>query len=341
MPNGPGPQSTIANALRSATTVVDVSAATAPSAGQVLKAVDSTHATWQPDSGGSGTVTSVAASGGVETLMGSAITTSGTVRGVETVDARTTTTEAILDAARGKLVTFGNAGATTVSIAQAGAAGNFASGWYCDVKVVGAAAVTITPTTSTIDGAATLVLTQGQTARIHSDGTNYKTGLQGSLSGGGIGGSTGSTDNRILRADGTGGATLQNSAVTCDDSGNLTGVGTINSVKRYVALLTQSGTDAPVATVLENSLGGTVVWTRNDVGDYIATLAAAFPEAKTTFVIGNRMAGYDSFPTCVIAPFASANTLEIFTINADVAGGTAARSDSMLSDTPITVMVYP
>jgi hypothetical protein len=32
-------------------------------------------------------------------------------------------------------------------------------------------------------------------------------------------------------------------------------------VKRYVALLTQSGTDAPVATVLENSLGGTVVTT--------------------------------------------------------------------------------
>ena len=40
-----------------------------------------------------------------------------------------------------------------------------------------------------------------------------------------IGGSTGSTDNAILRADGTGGVTLQNSAVTIDDSGNLT-VGT-------------------------------------------------------------------------------------------------------------------
>ena len=28
----------------------------------------------------------------------------------------------------------------------------------------------------------------------------------------------------------------------------------------YTALLTQSGTDAPVATVLENTLGGTVTW---------------------------------------------------------------------------------
>lgn len=40
------------SALKSATTTVDVSAATAPSANQVLTATDSTHATWQTPSGG-------------------------------------------------------------------------------------------------------------------------------------------------------------------------------------------------------------------------------------------------------------------------------------------------
>lgn len=50
---------------------------------------------------------------------------------------------------------------------------------------------------------------------------------------------------------------------------------------KYVALLTQSGTSAPTATVLENTLGGTVVWTRNDVGDYTGTLAGAFTANKT------------------------------------------------------------
>jgi len=40
--------------------------------------------------------------------------------------------------------------------------------------------------------------------------------------GGGIGGSTGATDNSVLRADGTGGATLQNSGLIIDDSANLT-----------------------------------------------------------------------------------------------------------------------
>lgn len=49
----------------------------------------------------------------------------------------------------------------------------------------------------------------------------------------------------------------------------------------YSALLTQSGTDAPVATVLQNTLGGTVVWTRNSTGQYLGTLAGAFTLNKT------------------------------------------------------------
>ena len=43
----------------------------------------------------------------------------------------------------------------------------------------------------------------------------------GNISVGTIGGSAGATDNRILRADGTGGSTAQGSAVTVDDRGKL------------------------------------------------------------------------------------------------------------------------
>ena len=46
--------------------------------------------------------------------------------------------------------------------------------------------------------------------------------------------------------------------------------------KVYRALLTQTGTNAPVATVTENTLGGDVVWTYNAEGTYIGTLADAF-----------------------------------------------------------------
>ena len=51
--------------------------------------------------------------------------------------------------------------------------------------------------------------------------------------------------------------------------------------KVYTALLTQTGTNAPTATVLENTLGGTVVWTRTGVGIYNATLSGAFTTSKT------------------------------------------------------------
>jgi len=40
----------------------------------------------------------------------------------------------------------------------------------------------------------------------------------------GVGGDTGSTDNAILRADGTGGSTLQASGITIDDSDNISGI---------------------------------------------------------------------------------------------------------------------
>lgn len=62
------------------------------------------------------------------------------------------------------------------------------------------------------------------------------------------------------------------------------GAAAVSTVKVYRALLTQSGSSAPVATVLENTLGGTVVWTRTSAGIYRGTLASAFPSAKTMFL---------------------------------------------------------
>jgi hypothetical protein len=38
--------------------------------------------------------------------------------------------------------------------------------------------------------------------------------------------------------------------------------------KIYTALLTQSGTNAPVAIVLENTLGGDITWEYDGVGEY-------------------------------------------------------------------------
>jgi hypothetical protein len=131
-----------------------------------------------PGSGGGGGVSNVATGCG---LSGGPITGTGTLVSAETVNAQTGTTYTILTGDCGKLVTFSNGSAVAVTLPQASA--SFPSGWWMDVQNRGAGTVTITPTTSTIDGAASIALTQNQGVRIVSDGTNYFTMR-------GIGGST-------------------------------------------------------------------------------------------------------------------------------------------------------
>ena len=112
----------------------------------------------------------------------SAITTTGTLSAAECVNAQTGTSYGIADGDRAKLVTASNAAAQAYSIAQAGAANAFQTGWFTEVKNVStnaAGVVTITPTTSTINGNSTFKLYPGQTARIVSDGTDYQTSTIG------------------------------------------------------------------------------------------------------------------------------------------------------------------
>lgn len=127
---------------------------------------------------GSGLVSGITAS-----CTQTALTATGTLSAAQCIDARSTVTETINDSDRGKIITFSNAGAVAASLAQAGTASAFANGWFTDVVNNGAGTVTITPTTSTIKGTTTLVLTTGQGARIYSDGTNYQVN-SGSGSGG-------------------------------------------------------------------------------------------------------------------------------------------------------------
>ena len=54
----------------------------------------------------------------------------------------------------------------------------------------------------------------------------------------------------------------------------------IRGYKVYTALLTQSGTDAPVATVLENTLG-VITLQRNELGDYSILSDNLFLDGKT------------------------------------------------------------
>ena len=97
----------------------------------------------------------------------------------------------------------------------------------------------------------------------------------------------------------------------------------------YTALLTQTGTSAPTATVLENTLGGTVVWTYNAEGSYIGTLTGAFTADKTAIFTG----GFDGF---YFSYRGSANTVTILTYDE-----TLTLANDYLNKNPIEIRVYP
>lgn len=129
--------------------------------------------------GGSGTVTSLTPGAALVSATTSAcsqtaITTSGTLSAAECVNAQTSTTYAIADTDRGKLVTYTNSSAGAWTIAQAGASTTFQSGWYARIQNKGTGPLVITPTTSTICGGSTLTIYPGATEKITSDGTNYQ-----------------------------------------------------------------------------------------------------------------------------------------------------------------------
>jgi hypothetical protein len=123
---------------------------------------------WRGDGTWGAAVTQIDTACGVS---GGPITTTGTVQGAAVVRAHTGTTDTILAADCGKVVTASNGSAVAVTLPQA--TGSFTAPFFFTQVNLGAGTVTITPTTSTINGAATLVLTTGQSADIVSDGTNY------------------------------------------------------------------------------------------------------------------------------------------------------------------------
>lgn len=88
-----------------------------------------------------------------------------------TVNAQTGTTYTVAATDKAALITLNNAASVAVAVPQA--TGSFASGFYCEVENIGAGTVTLTPTTSTIDGAASLTLKQFQSVTLVSNGTNW------------------------------------------------------------------------------------------------------------------------------------------------------------------------
>jgi len=117
--------------------------------------------------------------------------------------------------------------------------------------------------------------------------------------------------------------------LTPEENGIYVGGLKLSTPKIYRALLNQTGTNAPVATVMENTIGS-IVWTRVTNGEYRGTLSGAFTSAKTHALIvsGEDSIAYVEYTT---------NILTIITQVCD----TLTLTDSLLKNSAIHILVYP
>jgi len=110
----------------------------------------------------------------------------------------------------------------------------------------------------------------------------------------------------------------------------------INPYKVYTALLTQSGTNAPVAVVLQNTLNGNIVWTRIDKGIYIGTLLNSFINNKTGVIINNTAYASDNQITTVdVLTTSTVNIQTSYTTN-----GVFGLEDGCMYNNLIEIRVY-
>ena len=104
----------------------------------------------------------------------------------------------------------------------------------------------------------------------------------------------------------------------------------------YTALITQAGTAAPVATVLQNTTGGTIVWTRPSnpgVGRYVATISGASYTANKTVVIVTSGGNSDMILRPVVS---STTTVDWYNIDSS----DNAVSDTISATTTVEIRIY-
>jgi len=97
--------------------------------------------------------------------------------------------------------------------------------------------------------------------------------------------------------------------------------------KVYTALLTQTGTDAPVATVLENTLGVDVVWNYDEKGMYSTSLIGE----KAVFIPNDFTQDFNVTGISISTSIITLITLKLAELTTE---------NEILNNTPIEIRVY-
>jgi hypothetical protein len=140
---------------------------------------------------------------------------------------------------------------------------------------------------------------------VRGEGNNIGDGLRGLVIG----------DNKTLQEDGIITPRINGAAAVA---------------QTYVALLTQSGTAAPTASVLAENIG-VITWTRTNTGQYLGTPISPFDALNTFVIIGNVEHDY-----LASAYVNSDGNIVVHTTKTQ----NHAHTDSQLRNSPIEVRIY-
>jgi hypothetical protein len=144
---------------------------------------------------------------------------------------------------------------------------------------------------------------------VRGTGNNIGDGLRGLVIG----------DNRTLQEDGIITPRINGAAAVA---------------QTYVALLTQSGTDAPTAVVLADNIGD-ITWSRIAAGEYKGTPTTPFNSLNTFVIIGNVEHDY-----LASAYVNSDGDIVVSTCRTTGGGGGHSHQDNKLLNSPIEVRIY-
>ena len=100
----------------------------------------------------------------------------------------------------------------------------------------------------------------------------------------------------------------------------------------YVALLSQTDTNEPVATVVKNDLTAPIVWTRISAGVYHGTLVGAFASTKVVITLGSFNSSWDAK--------VKAYKLNNDTIVLKTGDSTDFIDDDVITNLPIDIKIY-
>jgi hypothetical protein len=104
--------------------------------------------------------------------------------------------------------------------------------------------------------------------------------------------------------------------------------------KKYIALLSQTGTNAPVATVLYNNTGASVSYVREGIGGYKAVLSSSVLTSNKTIVKIQSVRDENNYAGIYEL---TNNSVSFFTVD-----GTVSNADNLLGyGSFIEILIYP